>query len=61
MTGRHSAPDSRRPGDRLVRLERAPSGWDVVTADASGERVASAADVEDAYAAALLPLLPLLP
>jgi hypothetical protein len=46
-----------RLGDRLVRLERRPSGWDVVTTDGTGERVASAADVEDAYANALLSLL----
>jgi hypothetical protein len=46
-----------RIGDRLVRLERGPSGWDVVTADGTGERVSSAADIEDAYAGALLTLL----
>jgi hypothetical protein len=45
-------------GDRLVRLERRGTGWDVVTAADSGEHVSSADDVEDAYATALLALLP---
>ena len=46
-----------RIGDRLVRLERTASGWDVVTDDGTGEQVASAPDVEDAYGHALLGLL----
>jgi hypothetical protein len=46
-----------RIGKRLVRLERRPDGWQVVTADGAGEHAASAADVEDAYASALLGLL----
>ena len=46
-----------RIGDRLVRLERTASGWDVVTDDGTGEQVASAPDVEDAYGRALLGLL----
>jgi hypothetical protein len=45
-------------GDRLVRLERRGTGWDVVTAGDSGQHVSSADDVEDAYATALLALLP---
>jgi hypothetical protein len=44
-------------GDRLVRLERRPTGWDVVTRVGGGERVTSADDVENAYATALLGLL----
>ena len=44
-------------GDRLVRLERRPTGWDVVTTSDGGERVSSAADVENAYGNALLALL----
>jgi hypothetical protein len=46
-----------RIGDRLVRLERTASGWDVVTDNGTGEQVASAPDVEDAYGLALLGLL----
>jgi hypothetical protein len=44
-------------GDRLLRLERRPNGWDVVTWGDGGERVSSADDVEDAYGSALLTLL----
>jgi hypothetical protein len=44
-------------GDRMRRLERRPTGWDVVTETGGGERVSSADDVEDAYGAALLHLL----
>ena len=46
-----------RLGERLVRLERTATGWDVVTRDGAGEQVASAPDVEDAYGQALLSLL----
>jgi hypothetical protein len=46
-----------RIGDRLVRLERRPDGWQVVTSYGTGERAAAAGDVEDAYATALLALL----
>jgi hypothetical protein len=45
-------------GDRMRRLERRPTGWDVVTAADGGERVSSADDAEDAYGTALLHLLP---
>ncbi len=44
-------------GDRLLRLERRPSGWDVVTTADGGEQVTSADDVETAYGTALLSLL----
>ena len=44
-------------GDRLLRLERTPKGWDVVTTSPAGELVTSADDVETAYATALLTLL----
>ena len=46
-----------RLGERLVRLERTASGWDVVTRDGTGEQVSSAPDVEDAYGEALLRVL----
>ena len=44
-------------GDRLLRLERTPKGWDVVTGTESDELVTSADDVETAYGTALLALL----
>jgi len=44
-------------GERMRRLERRATSWDVVTLTDGGERVSSADDVEDAYGAALLQLL----
>ena len=44
-------------GDRLLRLERSPAGWEVVTSWDGEERVTRADDVETAYATALLALL----
>jgi hypothetical protein len=45
-------------GDRLLRLERTPKGWDVVTGSSpEDEVVTSADDVETAYGTALLAVL----